>query len=55
MTEYTFLEKGAFESKAKFIIRLNDMAKKGWRVSNTIGYPSLIIILEKVKENQVLN
>jgi len=55
MTEYIFLEKGAFESKTKFQGRLNEMAKKGWKISSTVAYPSFIIILEKSKESSIMN
>lgn len=50
MREYQFINKGTFESLAKFEKKLNNKAMEGWRVVNIITLSSgVVALLEKVK------
>ena len=55
MREYKILKKGPFENEKKFELRLNELARKGWKVSTAIGYSRFTVILEKVKDLNLLN
>jgi hypothetical protein len=48
--KYKFLQKGSFESLAKFEKKLNEMVSTGWRVVNfTNDHGGFVVLLERVR------